>query len=80
MKNPVKISNKKDDIYLFVYEYDKNENEYIQLAFLKPNETTLLNIKPNTTIIFKNGKLINNLVYPDEIILQTVVNQNFFIF
>jgi len=76
MKNPVRFSNRKDkNIFIYCY-YD---NSLLQLAELLPDETTILNIPVKSHLIIKSGKYVGNYIIPNETIIETYLNSNYFI-
>lgn len=67
MKNPIFFTNKRDQV-VFIYRiYD---NSLFQLAILKENETTVLNIPHDSHIMVKRGKLIGEFMVPIETIIE----------
>jgi hypothetical protein len=73
MKNPVFISNKKDQI---VYIYTIYDNSMLQIAKLNEYSTTVLNIPQNSLISIKRSHLIGDLIVPNETIYESELSQN----
>jgi hypothetical protein len=73
MKNPVFISNKKDQI---VYIYTIYDNSMLQIAKLNEYSTTVLNIPQNSLISIKRCHLIGDLIVPNETIYESELSQN----
>ena len=73
MKNPVFISNNKDQI---VYIYTIYDNSMLQIAKLNEYSTTVLNIPQNSLISIKRSHLIGDLIVPNETIYESELSQN----
>ena len=73
MKNPVFISNKKDQI---VYIYRIYDNSMLQLAKLNEFSTTILNIPKNSTISIKRCYHIGDFLIPKETLYESELNMN----
>jgi len=72
-KNAVFFANKKPQVIFIYHEYD---NSLFQIGTLKENETTVLNIPPNSYIMVKRGHLIGDFMVPIETIVESHVTQN----
>ena len=73
MKNPVFISNKKDQI---VYIYTIYDNSMLQIAKLNEYSTTVLNIPQNTIISIKRCHHVGDLIVPNETIYESELSLN----
>ena len=73
MKNPVFISNKKDQI---VYIYTIYDSCMLQIAKLDEYSTTILNIPKNTIISIKRCHHIGNYLIPKETLYENRLNIN----
>ena len=73
MKNPVFISNKKDQI---VYIYRIYDNSMLQLAKLNEFSTTILNIPKNSMISIKRCYHIGDFLIPKETLYESELNMN----
>ena len=69
MKNPVFISNKKEQI---IYIYTIFDNSMLQLAKLDEFSTTILNIPKDSKISIKKCNIIANILVPNETIYEDV--------
>lgn len=73
MKNPVFISNKKDQI---VYIYTIYDNSMLQIAKLNEYSTTILNIPQNSLISIKRCYHVGDLMVPNETIYESELSIN----
>ena len=73
MKNPVFISNKKDQI---VYIYTIYDNCMFQIAKLDEYSTTILNIPKNSVISIKRCHHVGNYLIPKETLYENIVSMN----
>ena len=73
MKNPVFISNKKDQI---IYIYRIYDSSMLKIAKLNEYSTTVLNIPKNTIISIKRCHYIGDYLIPKETIYETRLNIN----
>ena len=73
MKNPVFISNKKDQV---VYIYRIYDNSMLQLAKLDEFSTTILNIPKNSMISIKRCHHIGDFLIPKETLYESELNMN----
>ena len=73
MKNPVFISNKKDQI---VYIYTIYDSCMLQIAKLDEYSTTVLNIPKNSVISIKRCHHVGNYLVPKETLIKCVLNMN----
>ena len=73
MKNPVFISNKKDQI---VYIYTIYDNCMLQIAKLDEFSTTVLNIPKNSVISIKRGYHVGDYLIPKETLYECELNIN----
>tara|TARA_E500000178_G_C16798526_1_gene651342 strand:+ start:64 stop:297 length:234 start_codon:yes stop_codon:yes gene_type:complete len=73
MKNPVFISNKKDQI---VYIYRIYDNFMLQIAKLDEYSTTILNIPKNSVISIKRCHHIGDYLIPKETLYESELNIN----
>ena len=73
MKNPVFISNKKDQI---VYIYTIYDNSMLQLSKLDEFSTTILNIPKDSTISIKKCNIVADILVPNETIYEDVLSMN----
>ena len=73
MKNPVFISNKKDQI---VYIYTIYDNSMLQIAKLDEFSTTILNIPKNSVISIKRCHYIGDYLIPKETLYECELNIN----
>ena len=73
MKNPVFISNKKDQI---VYIYTIYDSCMLQIAKLDEYSTTVLNIPKNSMISIKKCNVVANILVPNETIYEDVLSMN----
>ena len=73
MKNPVFISNKKDQI---VYIYTIYDSCMLQIAKLDEYSTTILNIPKNSVISIKRCYHVGNYLVPKETLYENNLNMN----
>ena len=73
MKNPVFISNKKDQI---LYIYTIYDSCMLQIAKLDEYSTTILNIPKNSVVSIKRCHHVGNYLIPKETLYETVLNMN----
>jgi len=73
MKNPIFISNKKDQI---VYIYRIYDNSLLQIGKLTEYSTTVLNIPKETNISIKRCQLICDILVPNETIYENQLTIN----
>ena len=73
MKNPVFISNKKDQI---LYIYTIYDNSMLQIAKLNEFSTTVLNIPKNSTISIKRCNIVANILVPNETLYESELSMN----
>jgi len=73
MKNPVFISNKKDQI---LYVYTIYDNCMLQIAKLDEYSTTILNIPKNSVISIKRCHHVGNYLIPKETLYESDLNMN----
>jgi hypothetical protein len=73
MKNPVFISNKKDQI---VYIYTIYDSSLLQIAKLDEYSTTVLNIPKKSVISIKRCHHIGDYLVPNETICECELNMN----
>ena len=73
MKNPVFISNKKDQI---VYIYRIYDNSMLQIAKIDEYSTTILNIPKNSVISIKRCHYIGDYLIPKETLYESELNIN----
>ena len=73
MKNPVFISNKKDQI---LYIYTIYDNCMLQIAKLDEYSTTILNIPKNSVISIKRCHHVGNYLIPRETLYESNLNMN----
>ena len=73
MKNPVFISNKKDQI---VYIYTIYDSCMLQIAKLDEYSTTVLNIPKNSMISIKRCYHVGNYLVPKETLINCELNMN----
>jgi len=73
MKNPVFISNKKDQI---LYIYTIYDSCMLQIAKLDEYSTTILNIPKNSVISIKRCHHVGNYLIPKETLYENIVNIN----
>ena len=73
MKNPVFISNKKDQI---IYIYTIYDNSMLQIAKLNEYSTTVLNIPQNSLISIKRCNHVGDLIVPNETIYESELSLN----
>ena len=73
MKNPVFISNKKEQV---VYIYRIFDNSMLQIAKLNEFSTTILNIPKNSTISIKRCHHIGDFLIPKETLYESNLNMN----
>jgi len=73
MKNPVFISNKKDQI---VYIYTIYDSCMLQIAKLDEYSTTILNIPKYSTISIKRCHHIGDYLIPKETLCECELNIN----
>ena len=73
MKNPVFISNKKEQV---VYIYRIFDNSMLQLAKLDEFSTTVLNIPKNSVISIKRCHHIGDFLIPKETLYECELNIN----
>ena len=73
MKNPVFVSNKKDQI---LYVYMIYDNSMLQIAKLDEYSTTILNIPKNSMISIKRGYHVGDYLVPKETLYENILNMN----
>lgn len=73
MKNPVFISNKKEQI---VYIYRIYDGSMLQIAKLDEFSTTVLNIPQKSTISIKRCNIVANILVPNETLYENELNIN----
>jgi len=73
MKNPVFISNKKDQV---VYIYRIFDNSMLQLAKLDEFSTTILNIPKNSTVSIKRCNIVEDILVPNETLYEDILYMN----
>ena len=73
MKNPVFISNKKDQI---IYVYTIFDNSMLQIAKLNEYSTTDLNIPKNSLISIKKCHHVGGYLIPRETLYESELNIN----
>ena len=73
MKNPVFISNKKDQI---VYIYMIYDNCMFQIAKLDEYSTTILNIPKNSVISIKRCHHVGDYLIPKETLCECQLSMN----
>ena len=73
MKNPVFISNKKDQI---LYIYTIYDSCMLQIAKLDEYSTTILNIPKNSVISIKRCHHVGNYLIPKETLYESDLNMN----
>lgn len=73
MKNPVFISNKKDQI---VYIYNIYDSCMLQIAKLDEYSTTILNIPKNSVISIKRCYHVGNYLVPKETLCECQLSMN----
>ena len=73
MKNPVFISNKKDQILYIYMIYD---NCMLQISKLDEYSTTILNIPKNSVISIKRCHHVGNYLIPKETLYESDLNMN----
>tara|TARA_B100001094_G_C17919806_1_gene665387 strand:+ start:115 stop:348 length:234 start_codon:yes stop_codon:yes gene_type:complete len=73
MKNPVFISNKKEQV---VYIYRIFDNSMLQIAKLNEFSTTVLNIPKNSTISIKRCNIVANILVPNETLYESELSMN----
>ena len=73
MKNPVFISNKKDQI---LYIYTIYDNCMLQIAKLDEYSTTILNIPKNSVISIKRCHHVGDYLIPKETLYESNLNMN----
>jgi hypothetical protein len=73
MKNPVFISNKKEQI---LYIYNIYDNCMFKIAKLDEYSTTILNIPKNSVISIKRCHYIGDYLIPKETIYEDKLNIN----
>tara|TARA_B100001094_G_scaffold3964_1_gene3576 strand:- start:1500 stop:1733 length:234 start_codon:yes stop_codon:yes gene_type:complete len=73
MKNPVFISNKKEQV---VYIYRIFDNSMLQLAKLDEFSTTVLNIPKNSVISIKRCHHIGDFLIPKETLYECELSMN----
>lgn len=73
MKNPVFISNKKDQI---LYIYTIYDNCMFQIAKLDEYSTTILNIPKNSVISIKRCHHVGNYLIPRETLYENILSMN----
>jgi hypothetical protein len=73
MKNPVFISNKKDQI---IYIYTIYDSCMLQIAKLDEYSTTILNIPKNSVISIKRCHHVGNYLIPKETLYESDLNMH----
>jgi hypothetical protein len=73
MKNPVFISNKKDQI---LYVYMIYDSCMLQIAKIDEYSTTILNIPKNSMISIKRGYHVGDYLVPKETLYENILNMN----
>jgi len=73
MKNPVFISNKKDQV---IYIYRIYDNSLLQLAKLEGFSTTVLNIPKESLISIKRCHYVGDLLIPNETLYEFELSMN----
>ena len=73
MKNPVFISNKKDQI---VYIYMIYDSCMLKIAKLDEHSTTVLNIPKNSLISIKRCYHVGDYLIPRETLYENIVSMN----
>ena len=73
MKNPVFISNKKDQI---LYIYTIYDDSMLQIAKLDEYSTTILNIPKNSMISIKRCYHVGDYLIPKETLYENIVSMN----
>ena len=73
MKNPVFISNKKEQI---VYIYRIYDGSMLQIAKLNEFSTTILNIPKNSTISIKRCNVVADILVPNETLYEDILSMN----
>lgn len=73
MKNPVFISNKKEQV---VYIYRIYDGSMLQLAKLNEFSTTVLNIPKNSMISIKRCHHIGDFLIPKETLYESNLDMN----
>ena len=73
MKNPVFISNKKDQI---LYIYTIYDSCMLKIAKLDEYSTTILNIPKNSVISIKRCHHVGNYLIPKETLYESNLNMN----
>ena len=73
MKNPVFISNKKDQI---LYIYTIYDSCMLQIAKLDEYSTTILNIPKNSVISIKRCHHVGDYLIPKETLYESNLNMN----
>jgi len=73
MKNPVFISNKKDQI---LYVYMIYDSCMLQIAKIDEYSTTILNIPKKSIISIKRGYHVGDYLVPKETICECQLNMN----
>ena len=73
MKNPVFISNKKDQI---LYVYMIYASCMLQIAKIDEYSTTILNIPKNSMISIKRGYHVGDYLVPKETLYENILNMN----
>ena len=73
MKNPVFISNKKDQV---VYVYRIYDNSLLQLAKLEGFSTTVLNIPKESLISIKRCRHVGDFLIPNETLYEFELSMN----
>tara|TARA_B100001287_G_scaffold264793_1_gene257015 strand:+ start:851 stop:1084 length:234 start_codon:yes stop_codon:yes gene_type:complete len=76
MKNPVFISNKKEQI---VYIYTIYDNSLLQLAKLDEFSTTILNIPKDSTISIKKCNIVSDILVPNETLYEDILSMNYLV-
>jgi len=77
MKNPVFISNKKDQI---LYIYTIYDNSLLQIAKLDEFSTTILNIPKDSIISIKKCNIVADIFVPNETLYEEVLSINHLVF
>ena len=73
MKNPVFISNKKDQV---IYVYRIYDNSLLQLAKLEGFSTTVLNIPKDSFISIKRCHYVVDFLIPNETLYEFELSMN----
>ena len=73
MKNPVFISNKKEQI---LYIYTIYDNSLLQIAKLGGFSTTILNIPKNSMVSIKKCNVVEDILVPNETLYEDILSMN----